>query len=179
MAKDFLVELGETFDSLSRNKNLASIELEFKPLKSPDLSLLEDFNENFSRAIKEAHSKALLLLAEDLELALGIAMEDKVWGWEYGDGDIYDSGALRDSGRVVVSGDSLQVFYGEEYAGIVHYGGYIFPYGNPNVIIYMPGRPWIQSVILGGGPVPQFDMAGTYSKYATPLVEQAMKKFGY
>ena len=179
MAKDFLVELGETFDSLSRNKELLSIELEFKSLERPDLSLLEDFNENFSKAIKEAHSKALLLLAEDLELALAAAMEDNVWDWDYGDGDIYDTGALQKSGRVIVSGDSLQVVYDEEYAAIVHYGGYISPYGNPNVSIYMPGRPWVQSVILGGGPVPQFDMAGTYSKYATPLVEQAMKKFGY
>jgi len=179
MAKDFLVELSQTFDKLSRNKDLLSIELEFKALKRPDLSLMEDFVKNFSDAVEKAHSTALLLLAADLELALAMAMKDNVWDWDYGDGDIYDTGALQKSGRVVVSGDSLQVLYDEEYAAIVHYGGYIYPYGNPNVSIYMPGRPWVQSVILGGGPVPQFDMQGTYNKYATPLIEQAMKSFGY
>lgn len=179
MAKSQLQKIEQIFSKLAKQKDIGSISIELKASSLPDLSLLENFPSQFDRAAKEIHSRALVFLSEELELALGIAMESNVWGWEYGDGDIYDTGALRDSGRVVVSGNSLQIFYGEEYAAIVHYGGYISPYGNPNVTIYMPGRPWIQAVILGGGPVPQFDMEGTYARYAIPLIKERMESFGY
>jgi len=164
---------------LQSSKNATSIKVNLKGKQLPSIALLDDFDINIKDAIKQAHHQALLLMAEELEIALGIAMESQVWQWDYGNGDIIDTGKLRDSCNIVVTNDSVQIIYGEEYAGIVHYGGYIHPYGNPNVIIYMPARPWVQAVLVGGGPVPQFDIEGTYAKYAEPLVVSLMKSKGY
>ena len=103
--------------------------------------------------------KAMNTMAAKLKTALKVAIKSSVWAWPSGGArDIYDKGRLASSGNVTVEGLSLVVTYGAPYASLVHDGGYIRPYGNPNARpIYLPGRPWITSTIYGGGPVPKFN----------------------
>lgn len=134
---------------------------------SADFTDLRTITRKFPAAAKAAHIESLKIVAEELELALGIAMESKVWGnpgWPYGDGDIVQFGNLRDSLEIGVTEEQITISYMEEYAAIVHFGGYINLYGNINAKIYMPARPWIKSVLLGGGPVEKFDFTGIYRK---------------
>ena len=94
-------------------------------------------------------------------------MNSKGYGWDYGDGDIVQTGKLRDSVDVYAGEESILIVYsatngGYDYAAIVYFGGYIHPYGNTGVQIYMPGRPWIKHVLIGGGPVPKFPLTKRY-----------------
>ena len=98
-------------------------------------------------------------MAVRLKTALDTAIRSPVWVWPSGGArDIYDTGRLASSGSVTIKDLALIVSYEAPYARLVHDGGYIQPYGNPNARpVYMPGRPWIASTIYGGGPVPKFD----------------------
>lgn len=156
----------------SKDKVNTSIKITTELASTRDLEILK---RQFPEAISNAHAKTLIFVAEELEIALGVAMESKVWQWDYGDGDIVDTGALRDSINVVAANDSIRVSYGEEYAAIVYYGGYIHPYGNPRVQIYMPPRPWVNAVLNGGGPVPQFNVADIYSRYFFDFLRKELK----
>lgn len=97
--------------------------------------------------------------AVSLKSALDLALRSPVWAWSSGGArDIVDSGELLSSGSVVASGMKLIVRYDSPYANLVHNGGYVQPYGNPNARpVYLPGRPWIASTINGGGPVPKWE----------------------
>lgn len=102
-------------------------------------------------------------LSQQIELALETALKSSVWSWPGGSRDIYDTGRLAKSGKVTVSADGIDVVYAAPYAQIVHDGGYIHPYGNMNARpVYLPGRPWIRSVLYGEGPVPQFNFEGFF-----------------
>lgn len=159
----------------SKNNVKTSIKITTDLVNSKDLTTL---TKQFPDAIDNAHLKTLRFVAEELEIALGVAMETNAWNWDYGDGDIVDTGALRDSVSVEVIADSIRVSYGEEYAAIVYYGGYIHPYGNPRVQIYMPPRPWVNAVLNGGGPVPQFNVADVYGKYFFDFLRKELKGSG-
>lgn len=136
---------------------------------------IEKLKTKLPAIIVAANKKTVALVARELKVALDEAMESAVWQWDYGDGDIVDTGALRDSARVVpVSDGDIYIFYNEKYAGIVHYGGYIHPYGNPDIQIYMPARPWIQSVLEGGGPVPRYDFEGVYERIFVPEINRLL-----
>ena len=55
---------------------------------------------------------------------------------------------------------------GFDYAAIVYYGGYIHPYGNPDVKIFMPARPWIKHVLIGGhSGINKFPLTDRYLFY--------------
>jgi len=73
--------------------------------------------------------------------------------WEAYDGttvDIVDTGALRDSQKVQVQGNSLVITYDVPYANLVHFGGYVIPYGNNFADrVFIPARPWT-SIITDG-----------------------------
>lgn len=98
-------------------------------------------------------------LANELSRALTEALKSPVWAWNGGARDIYNTGELARSLSIVTSGKGLTISYGAPYASIIHNGGYIFPYGNKNARpVYLPPRPWIQAVLYGGGPVPQYDV---------------------
>lgn len=127
-------------------------------------------------AVKAKYRETLQLVSDDLYIALGEAMESKVWDWGYGDGDIVDTGALRDSLKLTVTNNSIVIDYNEDHAAIVYYGGYIHPYGNPNVRIYMPGRPWVDSVLTGNGPVEKFPFQATFKKYFDVLVQPELDR---
>jgi len=108
---------------------------------------------------EEMVQKKLDKVAMQLKGALDAALEAPVWAWNSGTRDIVDTGALKGTGVVVVRPLELQVYYTAPYAMLVHNGGYIQPYGNPRARpIYLPPRPWIKSVLYGGGPVPRFDI---------------------
>ena len=112
--------------------------------------------------------KAMGAMATKLNSALKAAIKSPVWAWSSGGArDIYDKGRLASSGNVTVEGLSLVVTYGAPYANLVHNGGYILPYGNPNARpVYLPGRPWVTSTIYGGGPVPKFNFGDELKKLA-------------
>ncbi len=68
--------------------------------------------------------------------------------------NIVDTGALKGSGKVVTkylkTKSIFSVVYKAPYASLVHYGGYVTPYGDPSrQKVYIPGRPWVQAVIEG------------------------------
>ena len=57
---------------------------------------------------------------------------------------LVDTGALRDSLIVARTPSGLEIRYTAPYAGLLHEGGYIQPYGNQNAEkVFIPGRPWI------------------------------------
>ena len=100
-------------------------------------------------------------LAAEVQVALTAALKSSSWTWRDGARDIYDTGALANSVNIDVTSKGIEVSYSAPYASIIHNGGYIQPYGNASARpIYLPPRPWISSVLYGGGPVPQFDLAG-------------------
>lgn len=100
-------------------------------------------------------------LAQEVKGALDAALRSSVWAWKNGVRDIYDTGELASSGEVSAGAGGIIVSYGAPYANLVHNGGYIYPYGNKKARpVYLPARPWVSSVLYGGGPVPQFDFEG-------------------
>jgi phage gpG-like protein len=95
--------------------------------------------------------------------ALDYAVSSAVWGWRDGTRDIVDTGKLRDSLAFSSSGDGFEFWYNSPYAAFVHYGGYVRPYGNTKVdAVYIPGRPWVDAVMLGNGPVDAVDLDRIY-----------------
>lgn len=61
---------------------------------------------------------------------------------------LVDTGRLKNSLTVKVTGEQLLVEYDCPYAGILHEGGYVHPYGNANAKkVYIPPRPWIVNAL--------------------------------
>jgi hypothetical protein len=144
---------GKTYTFTGR----ASVDINTKI--TDDGNRLQKIGQQVERAISSANETISQRLAD----ALDQAMRSQVWGTSGGNADIIDSGALSASLNVTVSGTQINVSYGEPYANLVHYGGYILPYGNASLEkVYVPPRPWVQSVLQGGGPVPRFDFESIY-----------------
>ena len=139
-----------------------------------DFTTLKTLTGKFREECNLAHEQTLADLAPEIEAALTKAMNTKVYGWAYGDGDIVDTGQLRDSVSVVSTDVSIMVNYsakssgdGTDYAALVYYGGYA-PYGNPNIQVFMPGRPWIKHVLVGGYPgIEKFPLTERYIYHFT------------
>ena len=164
-------------------ENEGSIKGNFRIKSSSDFTVLKTLTQKFPEAANEAHYSTLKNLAIEIEAALTAAMNQKVYDWAYGDGDIVQTGKLRDSVDVTATQESIIVSYsatssgdGFDYAAIVYYGGYIHPYGNPNVTIYMPGRPWIKHVLTGGGPVPKFPLTERYLYFFQKFFKEELPK---
>lgn len=61
---------------------------------------------------------------------------------------LVDSGELKNSLSVQVTPSGLEIRYAAPYAALMHEGGYITPYGNPNAQkVFIPGRPWIDEAV--------------------------------
>lgn len=87
------------------------------------------------------------IAASELDSALRQAIQSS--SWATGE-DIVDSGELLNSQKVSVSGETINIEYDVDYAALVHYGGYITPYGNENAKkVFIPARPWVQAVLDG------------------------------
>lgn len=154
---------------LAESGSLGSIKIPLVGVYVPlavTLSVRTETDDPVEEAEVLAQGKAALAqvtqkLAQEVESALQAALKASVWSWGDGARDIYDTGELASSGNVTANADGISVSYSAPYASIVHNGGYIYPYGNKNARpIYLPGRPWVSSVLYGGGPVPQFDFDG-------------------
>lgn len=122
----------------------------------PETQILQ----SFERAINRASQK----IAVDLMIALDEAMRSNIWQTTDGKEDIIDTGKLLESGSVTVTSNGLTIAYDEPYAALVHYGGYIVPYGNSTTRVYLPARPWVDSVLNGIGPIKEFDFEKYYRK---------------
>lgn len=115
--------------------------------------------------LRKAANKATDMVIAELGAALDSAMAASTWSWPSGSRDIIDTGALRSSRSIKKAGNGFTIVYNQPYAAIVHYGGYIQPYGNPKAAkFYFPPRPWVDSVLNGGGQVPQFDFESAFRK---------------
>lgn len=125
------------------------------------------FFDEYPKAALKAHDLTMARLAIDLKAALDEAMNAMVWDWNGETRDIVDTGALRDSGKVIYdrSKKTLSINYDEEYAAIVHFGGVITSGLNPDVAIVYPARPWITAVLEGGYSVERFNFELVYSNY--------------
>ena len=126
-----------------------------------DCSLEVDFDSHMDDIRRIALTKLAIALPKvesSLAAALDAAMSASSWKWNTGSRDIIDTGALKNSLKIDWNGMRAIVRYDEPYAALIHEGGYIHPYGNKNASpVYLPGRPWVRSVLVGGGPVPEFD----------------------
>ena len=113
-----------------------------------------------SAAFQEGTEYAISVTSEAVEAALDAAVSSSAWTWSSGGArDIVDTGELKNSLTITVSGNNVFIDYGAPYAAFVHEGGYIKPYGNENIdAVYVPGRPWIDAVLFGNGPVPSVDL---------------------
>lgn len=110
--------------------------------------------------------KALSMATDDVKRALNSAVSSSSWNWAGGNRDIVDTGKLKNSVEVAFSGGAFVISYKVPYAALIHYGGYIYPYGNKNAQkVYLPGRPWVDATIMGGGPVPQIQWDRLIEKY--------------
>lgn len=115
-----------------------------------------DFGKDLNRAMKNANQ----LIANRIGGALDDAMESSIWGTGK---NIIDTGQLKNSLVMTATAGGITIKYTAPYAAIVHYGGYIVPYNNARLSkIYIPPRPWVDSVVKGGGPVPAFDFESVY-----------------
>ena len=112
--------------------------------------------------LNKAVNAASVKIADDLKTELDNALRSPVWSTPSGRADIIDTGALLASGTVTATGNGVTIAYDAPYAALVHFGGYINPYGNASSRVYLPPRPWIESVLRGGGPVTRFDFESYY-----------------
>lgn len=77
------------------------------------------------------------------------ALSAKVWDVPSGLGDIIDSGELYRSQVIEWDERTIDISYDVPYAALVHYGGYIAPYGRRDLgMVYIPPRPWITEVLF-------------------------------
>lgn len=143
----------------SKQRYVASYGLNF------DFKLINK-NIRYDQVILEIIDEFTRTLAIELKTALDNAMESNVWGGS-DDSDIVDTGNLRDSLQIEVTSDGVIIDYTAEYAALIHYGGYILPYGNSSATrVYLEGRPWVESVLFGNGPIQGYDAEGLFTRIA-------------
>lgn len=130
--------------------------LRIKTVRIPEGEILS----GLQRAINRASNK----IAIDLKAALDDAMRSPVWPTSAGVADIFETGELMASGSVTVSKNGVTIAYDAPYAALVHYGGYINPYGRANTRVYLPPRPWVDAVLNGIGGIQEFDFATYYQR---------------
>lgn len=126
--------------------------INFKLKKIPNQEIIAKFESAINRASEK--------IAVELKRLLDEAIASPVWNGE----DIIDTGSLLSSGRVTVGKSGITIAYEAPYAALVHYGGYIHPYGNVNLRVFMPPRPWVESVLYGGAGFKPFDFVGYYGQ---------------
>jgi len=151
--KDILgrIKSKQTFTASARLNNL----LRFEYNKGREQEILARLQKGINEASRQ--------IAVDLKRALDDAMQSSVWPRANGpSADIVDEGTLMDSGRVLATPEGLTIQYSAPYATLVHYGGYVFAYGDQSRRVYLPPRPWVEAVLTGNGPVEQFDFTSRY-----------------
>lgn len=153
--QDKLNKLKGTAQLLKNKKLTKAVRFKFK-LSRDDSQKLIDTIKSAPALLDRAVDFAMKSMAPEIKQALDDAMNASVWDWKGDSRDIVDTGKLRDSALVYYRDGELQIKYGEVYAMIVHYGGYVKSGYQPEVKIYYPGRPWIEAVVNGNGPVQRY-----------------------
>lgn len=146
--------------------------LELRPIQaSTNTSNLLSFNKvsfsgpSLTTRLETAINRANRRIAVDLKQALDAAMRSSNWPTPTTpSADIYETGELLESGTVRVTPNGVHISYDAPYAALVHYGGYINPYGSQSTRIYLPARPWVDSVLRGGAGIPAFDFGRYYAE---------------
>lgn len=128
-------------------------------------------SESFNKGAKNAASS----IQKGFSQALDKSMEFTGWSWPRNtlrknnttaglSRNIVDMGSLKSSKTTTLSsikggaGANINFTYNSPYAGFVHYGGVVRPYGNPSApTVVLPGRPWILSTLEGSNGIPAFD----------------------
>lgn len=131
-------------------------------LGMPSISIQVSGNayDSIMQQINESISEWKQIIATDLLSRLNLAMSSNLWN----NGDLIDTGNLRDSVSINITSTGVQISYDAPYANLIHYGGYIVPYGNTNIDkVYIPASPWAQSVIFGDGPFEAYDYQEAYA----------------
>lgn len=109
-------------------------------------------------SIDKAMVRAILELSDNIQRNLALAITSSIWRTNSGISDIYLSGNLLESGSISASTNGISISYDVPYAALIHYGGYITPYGNSRATkVYIPPRPWIQAVLNGTNGLPEID----------------------
>lgn len=139
--------------SISSSLSLANA-IKLSPPRIPKAEIIGRFESAINRASQR--------ITVDLKEALDSAIRSSVWQTNSGNADIYDTGELMESGVVSMTSEGVTIAYSAPYAALVHYGGYINPYGRQEISVYLPPRPWVESVLFGGGPLQSFDFASYY-----------------
>lgn len=130
-------------------------------LEDGDVDSFDGIKNKVSKDVDQATAK----IAGPLEAALNSSMAAS-WGWSSGTRDIIDTGELKNSLSIAVIDGNVEISYDAPYASLIHYGGYIMPYGNSSgARVYIPGRPWVAATLEGNGPVQKFDLDGYYRAY--------------
>lgn len=123
--------------------------------------------ERIMAGFRTAIDRASARITVDLKAALDTAIRSPIWSTTKGSADIYDTGELLESGRVTVGESGVTITYDAPYAALVHYGGYINPYGNTTEKVYLPARPWVESVLRGLNGIQAFDFVRYYEEEIT------------
>lgn len=102
----------------------------------------DNINRDLRNSVTELRDRIDRILIE--------AINANIYRTRNGTDDIVLSGRLLSSQSVTVNGSSIDISYSVPYAALVHYGGYITPYGSENASrIYLPPRPWVTNVLSG------------------------------
>ena len=135
-----------------------------KAVKMPKVTIKppKEAAKKFKAAFVKSFQSSAFKTERQIGYWLDDAMENPTWNWQGGttirkDGssassprNIVDTGKLKSSKKLTTKFGSTQVRYEvkytADYAGIIHWGGYITPYGRGGTTTYLPGRPWIQLV---------------------------------
>lgn len=111
-----------------------------------------------------------------LDTVLREAISANEWRTRNGIDDIIDTGELRNSSNISITGSSgrskISISYDVPYAALVHYGGYIVPWGNSRAKrIYLPPRPWVADVL--GGHFSGFNPSDVYRQIILRTIQAA------
>ena len=138
-------------------------------VKMPKVNLDKTWSKSsaklFQRNLTSLRQKGVDKCASALQQGLYDSLESNTWSWPrdtlrvngsmagttrtiYDTGGLYSSQKLATSHQVTQS--KLTVTYSAPYASLVHYGGYVQPYGNKNAnTVLIPARPWVDAVLNG------------------------------
>lgn len=144
--------------------------IESKPVlrMKVDTSSVNELREKLKAAINRASAA----IEADLKRALDGAIRSKVWDTVDGQDDIFETGELLRSGTVTISRGKLKIAYDAPYSTLVHYGGYILPYGDEDQVkVYLPPKPWVDAVLRGTAGIQRFD----FDLYYRREIEKAFR----
>ena len=122
--------------------------------------------------------KGSTYVEQSLRVALNSALEASVWGGftprapytspggqlrTTGVRNITDTGRLKKSLKLTTKYSQtkaiVNIAYTAPYAALVHYGGAIQPWGNPNAsTVTLPGRPWVTATLNGTNGIEKVDL---------------------